>query len=70
LIKTTLLLTIVDSKEINASVDALVKKIKPKATHPSRQYARIAARNKVARANGSPHIPTGSTGLSAVIKGS
>ena len=62
--------SIVGSKEINASIDALVKKSKPKATHPWRQYAKVAARNKIAKANASPHIPTGPTGLSAVMNGS
>lgn len=61
---------IVDTKDINPTLNAIVRKTKPKNDHPWKKYARIAVVNKMTKIGVSSHIPTGSTGLSAVMKGS
>ena len=61
---------VIDAKEINSTLNALIHKVKPKETHPWKQYIKIAVAIKTAKIDATPHIPTGSTGLSAVMSGS
>lgn len=60
---------IIEAKDINPTINALIKKVPPKAEHPWRKYAQIAIANKAGKIGASPHIPTGPKGLSAVAKG-
>jgi len=61
---------IVDTKDINSTLNAIAEKAKPKNDHPWKKYAKIAMANKITKIGVSSHIPTGSTGLSALMNGS